>query len=124
MGLPDADTAVILITDKHEPDVMIADGFHSVMHLCVADIVQPDIDNAKAIIDFAATRNCSHLLVYCRCFGISSAVVKVLVERFGIAFLMKTEATAARKTDFLIHNARFQRLLESAHEESFATNRG
>ncbi|QKE37342.1 MAG: hypothetical protein WJ289_05570 [Ferrovum myxofaciens] len=64
MGLPDADTAVILITDKHEPDVMIADGFHSVMHLCVADIVQPDIDNAKAIIDFAATRNCSHLLVY------------------------------------------------------------
>ncbi len=95
--------------------------------LCVlqngATRILPDINHARAILDFVDRAQCSHLLIHSNGIRRSAAVIKFLVERRGVLFRMKVERTLTRpqrSSQWLMYNERLARMLELAHEEFFA----
>jgi len=83
--------------------------------------ILPDIDHARAILDFVDQAQCSHLLVHSNGIRRSAAVIKFLVDRRGVLFRMKVErdtlSRPQRQSQWLMHNERLLRMLELAHEE-------
>ncbi len=79
--------------------------------------ILPDIDHARAIMDFVEQAQCSHLLVHSNGIRRSAAVIKFLVERRGVLFRMRVERKTLtrpqRPCQWLMHNERLLRLLEA-----------
>ncbi len=79
--------------------------------------ILPDIEHARAILDFVDQAQCSHLLVHSNGIRRPSAVIKFLVDRRGVLFRMKVESPSLtrpqRPSQWLMHNERLLRMLEA-----------
>jgi predicted protein tyrosine phosphatase len=86
--------------------------------------ILPDIDHARAILDFVDQAQCSHLLIHSNGIRRTAAVIKFLVERRGVLFRMKVERDTLtipqRQSKWLMHNDRLLRMLNLAHEEALS----
>ena len=86
--------------------------------------ILPDIDHARAILDFVDQAQCSHLLIHSNGIRRTAAVIKFLVERRGVLFRMKVERDTLtipqRQSKRLMHNDRLLRMLNLAHEEALS----